>query len=70
MPQYARLARDRARLAIQGQLPVRTMNTPVYDASKAGKSLTTAQWRAPELAAPWSQINLVEERRPAGWDRK
>jgi adenine-specific DNA-methyltransferase len=67
LPAYAQIARDRARLAMQGLLPVRRMNTPVYDAAKAGKSLTTANWSASEPTAPWSQLNLVEERRVAGW---
>ena len=67
LPEYARVARDRARLAMQGMLPVRPMNTPVYDAAKAGKSLTTASWSSPDAAVPWSQINLVEERHTAGW---
>lgn len=70
LPQYAQIARDRARLAMEGLLPVRAMNTPVYDAAKAGKSLTTARWTAPESASPWNQINLVEEARQAGWGRE
>ena len=70
LPQYAQVARDRARLAMQGLLPVRAMNTPVYDAAKAGKSLTTVRWKTPETVSPWNQINLVEEGRPAGWGRE
>lgn len=70
MPQYAQVARDRVRQAMQGTLPTRTMNTPVYDAAKAGKSLTTTQWNLPEPSGLWSQINLVEERRPADWSTK
>ena len=67
LPAYAQLSRDRVRLAQQGLLPTRSMNTPVYDAAKAGKALTTPRWNAPEPAPVWSQINLVEEKRPTGW---
>lgn len=70
LPQYAQVARDRARLAMEGLLPVRAMNTPVYDAAKAGKSLTTARWTTTESVSPWNQINLVEEPRQAGWGRE
>ncbi len=68
--EYAELARDRARQAMQGMLPVRPMNTPVYDATKAGKALTTVQWAPQDQFKPWSQINLVEEKRPPEWASK
>ena len=70
MPEYAQLARDRARQAMQGTLPVRAMNTPVYDAAKAGKALTTVQWKSPDRTVPWSQINLVEDRCTVEWTAK
>lgn len=69
--EYAQVARERARLAMQGLLPMRAMNTPVYDAAKAGKSLTTARWNEDaESSTAWSQINLVEQRSAVGWGRE
>ena len=60
MTEYAQVARLRTRQAMQGLLPVRPMNTPVYDAAKAGKSLTTVAWGPPSVRAPWRQASLVE----------
>ena len=65
MPQYAQVARDRARRAMEGTLPTRVMNTPIYDAAKAGKSLTTKQWGSPQ--DQWRQVNLVDEAHGADW---
>ncbi len=67
LAEYAQFARDRARQAMQGTLPVRAMNTPVYDAAKAGKALTSASWGAPVYPGPWRQASLGEETQPAGW---
>ena len=65
LPEYAKIARERARQALGGTLPTRTMNTPIYDAAKAGRSLTTEQWGLQQ--GPWRQVNLVEEKRNADW---
>ena len=61
IPEYAALARQRARQALRGTLPVRPMNKPVYDAAKAGKALTTRHWDQPAPAPGWDQMRLVEE---------
>ena len=61
--EYAQVSRRRAVQAMQGLLPVRPMNTPVYDPSKAGKALTTVAWASPAVPAPWRQASLVDEAR-------
>lgn len=63
MAEYAQVARLRAQQAMNGLLPVRPMNTPVYDAAKAGKSLTKAAWESPLVPSPWRQTNLMDEGR-------
>ncbi len=65
MPEYAEVARQRALQAMQGLLPVRPMNTPIYDAAKAGKSLTAVAWESPLVPAPWRQASLEEEAQAA-----
>ncbi len=45
---YYIVAKERIRDAAAGLLKVRSRNTPVFDPSKAGKSLTTAPWLLPE----------------------
>lgn len=62
MPEYADVARDRARKAMEGLLPVRPMHTPVYDPANAGKALTTNVWQTVEQET-WQQVRLVEEGR-------
>lgn len=61
LPEYSRIAKQRALAAMQGTLPVRPMNTPVYDAANAGKSLTTPAWTVVEMPSPWLQTSLVED---------
>lgn len=46
MPEYVSIANERILQAIKGTLPVRKMNTPVYDPHKAGNSLTTNPWQS------------------------
>ena len=72
MPDYARIARQRVGLALRGSLPVRAMNTPVYDASKAGKTLTMRQWdEAPSVPAHgWEQARLLEESQSAEYGQR
>jgi len=51
LPRYVAIARDRINRALQGALPFRQMNTPVFDPKNAGARLTTAPWLA-SLATP------------------
>ncbi len=44
LPEYVDIAHERIQQAFDGTLPVRKMNTPVYDAASAGKSLTQNPW--------------------------
>ena len=62
MSDYVSVARDRALKAIQGMLPVRQMNTPIYDPASAGAALTTNVWKVVDQEA-WQQVRLVEESR-------
>lgn len=41
---YVEIARHRIHQALQGTLPVRPMNRPVFDPQAAGRALTTAPW--------------------------
>lgn len=41
---YVRMARSRIEQAIEGTLPIRPMNRPVFDPRDAGRALTTAPW--------------------------
>ncbi|MBH2019308.1 DNA-methyltransferase [Polaromonas sp.] len=69
MKEYVEIARERVQKAIDGVLPVRPMNTPVYDPANAGKSLTHNSWTLVDDKDSWNQINLVEEVRVAGWSK-
>ncbi|MGH8620007.1 MAG: DNA-methyltransferase [Burkholderiales bacterium] len=68
MPEYVKIARQRLAQAIEGSLPVREMNTPVYDPQKAGNSLTKNPWRQAPIEREQSdhgvQYRLLQERRP------
>lgn len=64
MKNYAAIARERVQQALRGTLPVRPMNTPVYDPANAGKSLTHNNWQS--AGDGWCQINLVEEKTATG----
>lgn len=44
MPDYVAIANQRISQSINGTLPVREMNTPVYDPRHAGNSLTKNPW--------------------------
>jgi adenine-specific DNA-methyltransferase len=44
---YFRIAEERIRQAEDGELRSRSRHTPVFDPTKAGKSLTTAPWLLP-----------------------
>lgn len=44
MPSYVEIARERVMQAIQGTLPVRPMNKPVFDPEDAGLALRSAPW--------------------------
>lgn len=44
MPHYAAIARDRVTKSIQGTLPVRPMNKPVFNPDDAGLALRSAPW--------------------------
>jgi adenine-specific DNA-methyltransferase len=68
MNDYVEIAFERVQKAIDGVLPVRPMNTPVYDPANAGRSLTHNSW-TPVDRDSWNQINLVEELRAAGWGK-
>ncbi len=50
LAEYVEIARRRIEQAALGTLPVRPMNTPVYDPADAGKSLTTNPWAALQTA--------------------
>ena len=65
MKEYASIAHERVQKAMAGTLPVRPINTPVYDPTNAGESLTHNSWT---LIGDddWRQINLVEEKTAAG----
>ena len=60
MEQYALIAHERVQQAMKGVLPVRSMNTPVYDPAKAGKALTRNNWSA-EVNENRQQLILTEE---------
>ena len=45
--EYHKIACQRIQQAMQGTLPVRERNTPVFDPKNAGKSLLTAPWLQP-----------------------
>ena len=45
--EYYKIACQRIQQALQGTLPIRERNTPVFDPKNAGKSLLTAPWLLP-----------------------
>jgi adenine-specific DNA-methyltransferase len=47
LPKYVDITKDRIRQAIDGTLPSRPMNRPVFDPQDAGAALTTAPWLVP-----------------------
>jgi len=49
---YHKIACQRIQQALQGTLPVRDRNTPVFDPKNAGKSLITAPWLKRHEALP------------------
>jgi len=60
---YARIALARIQQAVDGSLPVRPMNTPVFDPKNAGASLTTAPWKTlvtEDDAATGDQLTFAE----------
>ena len=66
MAEYVQIANQRIKLALEGQLPVREMNTPVYDPRKAGNSLTKSPWQPKEIErdrVSGVQYRLLQERR-------
>ncbi|MGH8068431.1 MAG: DNA-methyltransferase [Candidatus Entotheonellia bacterium] len=64
MLKYVQLARERIQQEIEGTLPTRPMNRPVYDSVEAGNSLTVAPWEANQNAP---QLVLLEK--PAKYRR-
>lgn len=66
MPEYVEIARTRIAQAMRGMLPVRAMNTPVYDPNKAGNSLTRNPWMNPQQAPATlneqTQYRLLQDR--------
>lgn len=67
MSEYVKIAHERILQAMEGRLPVREMNTPVYDPKAAGNSLTKNPWHAKlsrdEQPDEGVQYRLLEERR-------
>jgi adenine-specific DNA-methyltransferase len=67
MPEYVKIANQRIVQALEGNLPVREMNTPVYDPQKAGNSLTKSPWLPEEVerdrVGQSVQYRLLQERR-------
>lgn len=60
---YVEVARQRIAQALDGSLPVRPRNTPVYDPRDAGRKLTSAPWLEadPEEAPIGEQLRFAEE---------
>ena len=67
MQEYVDIARGRIMRAMEGSLPVREMNTPVYDPKQAGNRLTKNPWKPEPIALKTSdhglQYRLLDERR-------
>jgi len=67
MTEYVKIARTRILQAMDGSLPVREMNTPVYDPRKAGNSLTKSPWLPAQAEREQFdegvQYRLLEKRR-------
>lgn len=64
MPEYIEVARGRILQALDGQLPARSMHTPIYDPALSGRSLTTNSWTKPYSATAQSpdQYRLLQDR--------
>lgn len=54
---YRRIAHERIKSAIEGTLPVRPMNRPVFDPRNAGRNLLSAPW----LEQDTQQLRLMEK---------
>ncbi len=52
LPRYVKLATERIRLELAGQLRTRPMNKPVYDPVEAGNSLRIAPWSVQDISRP------------------
>lgn len=68
LAEYVEIAEFRILQAINGTLPVRPMNTPVYDPEKAGSNLTRRPWDSGKVDKDYSkdtpvQFRLVKERK-------
>lgn len=67
MPEYVKVANQRIQQALEGNLPVREMNTPVYDPQKSGNSLTKNPWLPEQVererVGQSVQYRLLQERR-------
>ena len=66
MPEYIAIAQERILQSFAGRLPTRAMNTPVYDPSRAGRSLTVNQWLPTASQTSSDQFRLLQE--PAPFD--
>jgi adenine-specific DNA-methyltransferase len=60
---YVEISKRRIRQATNGTLPVRPMNTPVFDPKNAGKSLLTAPWKSPQPDAESQALLLLDRSR-------
>ena len=60
VPKYVRLASQRIRLAVNGDLKVRPMGRPVYDHRDAGRRLLNAPWLLPPTEKHEGQMALLE----------
>lgn len=73
LEEYVKVARERARQALSGTLPVRPMNTPVYDPVKAGSKLTVNPWQDPETTSSRNvkpRQAVLMQQRPAYADKR
>jgi len=59
VPEYIKIAKERINMAIEGTLPRRPMNRPVFDPADAGEHLTTAPWITSKRTG--SQMLLLEK---------
>lgn len=63
---YVKVAKDRMRLALNGQLRVRPMTKPVFDPRNAGPKLLTAPWLiSPPPTPEENQMVLLDGPKPA-----
>lgn len=60
VPKYVRIASDRIRQAVNGDLRVRPMGKPVFDPKNAGERLLTAPWLSPPSSGKEEQLALLE----------